>query len=493
MDRVIDTMVERLGRRGWSLVASGLFVIAGVIYYFRWGSVFHHNPSEWLSPGDLWDTVRASSTLVEGHLGSIYSSHSGFFSPPAFLIVLAPLSALRNQFGTTLVEFRDHGQLLSHPLAFHATSGGPYFTTTTATIGAKQFAVHPDLFVVLALYVLVLSCVALVACDALAERLDVPQSRRAVLSFTEAVLLWNVVVIWGHPQDAIAVAFAVYSVIFALDRRFAGAGWLFGIALAFQPLTVVVFPILLGVGGRAKALGLALRGVVPAGALLIGPFVADFHGTYRSVVVQPAFPDTRYNHRTPWTGLAPTISGRGAKTTVGGGPLRIAVLALAAALGWVVIRWRNRPEMVVWAVALALALRCYLEAVMTPYYVWPALAVGVAVAARGTWPRFGIVCAVAVATTVLAQNRLGLWPWWIIDVAGLTAVLGIAAVVASEPGPDVATTGVGRTDPAAASRGRPKGSSRPDRPAPATTRARANTSKKKRKADRTDRKRSARS
>ncbi len=207
-----------------------------------------------------------------------------------------------------------------------------------------------------------------------------------MLSFAEAVLLWNVVVIWGHPQDAIAVAFAMYSVIFALDRRFAGAGWLFGIGLAFQPLTIVVFPILLGIGGRAKAFGLTLRGVVPAAALLIGPFVADFHGTYRSVVVQPAFPDTRYNHRTPWTALAPTISGRGAKTTVGGGPLRVVVLASAAALGWVVIRWRNRPEMVVWAVAVALALRCYLEAVMTPYYVWPALAVAVVVAARGTWP-----------------------------------------------------------------------------------------------------------
>ncbi len=77
--------------------------------------------------------MHASSSLVEGHLGSIYSSHTGFFSPPAFLIVLAPLSALRYRFSTTLVEVRDHGQLLAHPLAFHATSGGPYFTTTTAT------------------------------------------------------------------------------------------------------------------------------------------------------------------------------------------------------------------------------------------------------------------------------------------------------------------------------------------------------------------------
>ena len=344
---------------------------------------------------------------------------------------------------------------------------------------------HSELFVVLALYVLVLSCVALLACDALAERLQVPGSRRAVLSVAEAVLLWNVVVIWGHPQDAIAVAFAIYSVIFALDRRFSAAGWLFGLALAFQPLTIVVFPILLGISGRNKALGLALRGVAPAAVLLIGPFVADFHATYRSVVVQPAFPDTRYNHKTPWTSLAPSISGRGANTTVGGGPLRVVVLALASGLGWVVIRWRNRPEMVVWAVAVALALRCYLEAVMTPYYIWPALAVAAVVAARSTWPRFGIVLVVAIATTILAQTRIGLWPWWIAAVGGMTIVLTVAA--RPEPVPDVAVTTGSRTARAGVV------AARPTRPTPTSNRARTTTTKKKRKAARADRKRSARS
>jgi hypothetical protein len=491
MDTVIDSVVDRIGRRGWPLLASVLFVIVGVIYFFRWGSVFHHNPSQWLSPGDLWDTVRASTSLVAGHLGAIYSSHSGFFSPPAFLIVLAPLSALRYRFNTTFVEVRDHGHLLAHPLSYHATSGGPYFTTSTAFLGAKQFAVHSELFVVLALYVLVLSCVVLLACDALAERLQIPSSRRAVLSVAEAVLLWNVVVIWGHPQDAIAVAFAIYSVIFALDRRFSGAGWLFGLALAFQPLTIVVFPILLGISGRNKALGLALRGVVPAAVLLIGPFVADFHSTYRSVVVQPAFPDTRYNHKTPWTSLAPTISGRGVNTTVGGGPLRVVVLALAAGLGWVVIRWRDRPEMVVWAVAVALALRCYLEAVMTPYYIWPALAVAAVVAARSTWPRFAIVLAVAIATTILAQTRMGLWPWWIVDVGGVTIVLAVAA--RPEPVPDVEAATGRRTAQAGVVAARPARPTRPTRPAPASNRARTATTKKKRKAARADRKRSARS
>ena len=42
--------------------------------------------------------------------------------------------------------------------------------------------------------------------------------------------------------------------------------------------------------------------------------------------------------------------------------------------------------MIAWAVALVLALRLYMETVMTSYYVWPALAVGLVVAARELSP-----------------------------------------------------------------------------------------------------------
>ena len=42
--------------------------------------------------------------------------------------------------------------------------------------------------------------------------------------------------IWGHPEDAVAVGFALYALVFALDGRWTGAGWLFGAALATQPL-----------------------------------------------------------------------------------------------------------------------------------------------------------------------------------------------------------------------------------------------------------------
>jgi hypothetical protein len=116
--------------------------------------------------------------------------------------------------------------------------------------------------------------------------------------------------------------------------------------------------------------------------------------------------------------------------------LRIEVLALAAGVGAWAKRWRQRPEMIAWAVALALALRIYFEPVMDAYYAWPALAVGLVVAARGHHRRFVVSIAIAMLTTVVAQWRLGWFPWWVIDVGGTTALL----VVASRPQP-LATSG----------------------------------------------------
>jgi hypothetical protein len=89
--------------------------------------------------------------------------------------------------------------------------------------------------------------------------------------------------------------------------------------------------------------------------------------------------------------------------------------------------------MLVWAVAVAFALRCYTESVMTAYYVWPALAVAVVVAARENIWRFRAALVLAVFTTVVAQWNLGEWPWWLLDVGGMTAVLLVSVPRASLP------------------------------------------------------------
>jgi hypothetical protein len=184
-------------------------------------------------------------------------------------------------------------------------------------------------------------------------------------------------------------------------------------------------------GGKDRALGLIVRGVIPATVLTLPPLIANFSGTVHAIVTEPTYPF--FNHETPWIFLAPKLGGTGPAATVGGGPIRLVALALAVALGWWARRWRDKPVMIVWAMAVALALRCYTESVMTPYYVWPALAVGVLVAARRNVWCFGLAVIGATFTTVAAQWHLGKYPWWAIDLVGVSVVL----VLAAGPAPSV--------------------------------------------------------
>jgi hypothetical protein len=97
-----------------------------------------------------------------------------------------------------------------------------------------DFVSHPQWVLVVAPYALALSCIALFALDALAERLQISRPRRILLCGVEAVALWHMTAWWGHPENALAVALAVYCFIFILDMKLRMAGWFFGAAVAFS-------------------------------------------------------------------------------------------------------------------------------------------------------------------------------------------------------------------------------------------------------------------
>lgn len=482
-------LIKRLDRRSWPILCSVAFVGLGSAYFFQWGPVVRHQRYSWLEPVDLGRTYLAASQAAHGHFGAIYQSGL-FLALPGILVALVPFGALSNVFRYTLIEISKHHHPLARPefALFHPAQG--ILNAGLVTIRGNQYIVQPQWFAFVGPYMLLLSCMALFACDALAQRLGVSKTRRALLCIFEAVVLWNVTVFWGHPEDALAVALGVYALVFALDGRFVGSAWLFGCGLAFQPLVVVILPVLLAMAGRRRLLGLVVRGVVPAAAVLVAPLASGFHATVHTLVTEPAFPDLPANHQTPWTFLASKVSGHGTDTTLAGGPIRTASLALAAGLGWWAVRWREKPELIVWAVALALALRVYTESVMTPYYVWPALAVGLVVAARASGRTFGACVAVAIGTTIVAQWHLAWLPWWVIDVAGVTVLLVAAAsarlVPVGAPAGEQAELGhagrwltdllIPKTAPAT-----------PARAAQSSSRKR-----KQRKAARTNRKRSAR-
>jgi hypothetical protein len=155
--------------------------------------------------------------------------------------------------------------------------------------------------------------------------------------------------------------------------------------------------------------------------VIAAPLIANFRATVHALVDQPSSPSL--NHATPWTFLSPN-AGSG---LVAAGPIRILGLVLAAGIGiWIYRRSVTRPELIVWACALGLALRPYTESVMTAYYPWAALAVGLVVAAQGG-RRFSVAVVVAIATTVLAEQHLGWLPWWTIQMVGVTGLLIVAA------------------------------------------------------------------
>jgi hypothetical protein len=370
-------------------------------YFFSWGLTVQHVPI-WETPGDLWDTYAAVNAVVHGHFGAIYAPLNSFYAFPGILVALAPVSAITNGLGLSADVFPSQG-----------------------------FA-HPQAFLLLGPYEVLLSAVVLFACEALAERLGVDWRRRGILALAEGVVLFNISVLWGHPEDAVAVGLAIYGLIAALDGRFSRAGWLLGAAVAFQPLVVVALPILLVIGGRRQALGLIVRGAVPAVVLVIAPLASNVHATLHALVDQPfTYPQIFTNHATPWTFLAPKLGGSGTNTMLGGGPVRTFSLLLACAIGWWALRWRDRPEMLIWAFALALALRCYSESVMTDYYLWPALAVGLVVAALCSNWLFAVAIVASVVTTITAQWHYSWLPWWLLDIGGMAVVVAAAA----RPGP----------------------------------------------------------
>jgi hypothetical protein len=64
---------------------------------------------------------------------------------------------------------------------------------------------------------------------------------------------------------------------------------------------------------------------------------------------------------------------------------------------------------------------------MNPYYVWPALALGVVVAGKASTPRFVLASAFGIFTTVVGQWHLAWLPWWLLVIGGMTIVLVAAA------------------------------------------------------------------
>jgi hypothetical protein len=375
-------------RRKWPIFITVVVLATGMAYCLLWGPVVRHYDM-WISPGDIWGAYRSAHFVAWGSLGEVYAASTRVITFPGIVLLFAPVALLTGSLGMSE----------SFPLNIP----------------------HPSTWLVLGPYEILIGCATLFACDALAERLGVSPARRLVLCVAEGFVLWPVLVIWGHPEDAVALALAVYALVLALDDRWGGAGWLMGAAVATQPLVLLMLPVLLAMSGKQRAPSLLLRSALPGVLLIATPLAAEFHATAHALLTQPNFP--RIDHPTPWTSLAPKLGGTGKSTAVAAGPGRVVAVLAAFMLGWWARRWRDRPDLLVWAAASALALRCLTESVMVSFYLWPTLAIGLIVVARRPGSRPVIGFAAAAAVTVGSQFGAGEWLWWGLVNGGLLVIL----------------------------------------------------------------------
>jgi hypothetical protein len=427
-------------------------------YSLMWGAVVQHG-SHWVVPGDIWGMFRSAHYVGWGDIGDVYAPPTGLVTLPLLAALLAPVAMLSGTLGLT--------------------ESLPYFIP------------HPGAWLLLGPAELIIGATVLFPMDALAEHLGLGAGRRRVLCVVEAILVWPTVAMWGHPEDALAVAFAAYGLLATVRGNTRSAGWLWGAAVATQPLVVLVLPVALALTPVRRWAGTALRTALPGITLIVIPLVQEWRQTSRALFQQPNFPSI--DHATPWLSLAPVLSPQHRTITdqlarfpvdgtfryvttratgmagevVAAGPGRMMAIGLSVVIGvWV---YRTRPSLrsAIWAAGLALSLRCVFEAVMNPYYLWPPLALLVLAAAvppvsaaatpacagaappthaAASWWRFWAVGADAALLSAYSYHRAGPWLYWV----PMVVMLGVAVLLARPGragGPDRRPSGTafGRT------------------------------------------------
>jgi hypothetical protein len=383
-------------RRLFPVLATVCLVAIGMAVTTWWGPAIVGRTT-WTLPDDLWGTLVAGQRLARLDFAGLYTQPTGLVSLPGAAVILVPVAAIINAAGLSLQVPGPHN-------------------------------VNPTVWLLAGPYQIALSCVTLFAADAIAERLGVTLLKRAALAAAGAVTLWNVSVLWGHPEDAVAVGLLLYAVLALSERRAGRSAWLTGAAVAVQPLVLLALPVMLMLVEPRRLAGYLARAAAPSAVLLAAAAAANWSATMHAVTSQPNWPTV--DHPTPWNSLAPHLSGG----AVAAGPAR--VLAIVAACGCALAagrRWRGaRPgaplspdtlQRVVWWVAVTLALRSVFEPVMVAYYIWPVLAVALIPAAR-RWPHLLPTAAVTSTLTFVSQATWrGEWAWWTPMVAGLAVTL----------------------------------------------------------------------
>jgi hypothetical protein len=391
---------------GAALPAVG-FVVIGLFYGFPLGILLHHH--RWLTPPDLWRAFDAARYFVRGDLskGLHYVSTPGLVSTPATAILVAPPAELAYR--------------------LHEAAGWP------VPLGESTA------WIVLGPYITAVGSSFIFAVDALARRLGLAADRRALLDWISVPFALVVAVAWGHPEDVVALGLGLYGFAMAIEGRWSKVGWLFSTAACLQPLSLLLLPPVLALTGPRQWGRVLLR--VPLLTLLVMavPLVVDGGDVIR-FIREPI--DVVVNHPMPLSWISPSDGVH----LISPAPERAAALVVSAVIGWWAWRDRATPMEVVWYGGLAMACRFFLEPVVTPYYLWPAVALLLVIVVARPSTRGWLSAYLLIAASMLAYVRLEPWVYFLSLLAMMAAALamtwaalhvevGVAAGGAVDPSP----------------------------------------------------------
>jgi hypothetical protein len=404
--------------RSWPLLGALAILVFGLAYSFFWNLVVHH-VAIWTTPPDLWNTFRDAHYVIWNGEGQVYNANTSFVTFPGIAVFLAPFAELQN--------------------LFHLTESYPVYL------------MKPTAWYVLGPVDMLCGGVLLFPLDAMARRLSLSFTRRGIATLLQVILIFPVVVYWGHPEDTLALAFALYGVLAGYDRRWLHSAGFFALAVVFQPLTLLILPIALAYVPAKKWPPYAGIVAVPSILLLIPPLIQQWKPTTYAILKQPNFPTI--DHATPWLSLAPVLQPRQWRVTYGlkvvtsstgkrklvyaasrflagevvqAGPGRTIALVLACLVGVWVARRKPPFVQVVWCVAFALGLRCVFESVLDPYYLVPTLVLVVLTASTTGKVRFFLTVAAAAVCTKTSYWHTGEWRYYLFVVGSMLLALAFS-------------------------------------------------------------------
>jgi hypothetical protein len=389
-----------------------------MMFSFWWNPLMHHS-SNWFTPPDLWATFRAAQYVGWGFEGEIYKSHTYFDSFPGIAVLLSPVAKLTGM--------------------FHLSESFPLPLS------------RPSAWLILGPTNLIFGGVLLFPLDYLARRLVIPKSRRVVLMWLEAALIWPTIVIWGHPEYSLALAFGIYGLLASFDGKWFRVGIFMGLALLFQPFTALMLPVVIACLPARRWLATSSIIALPSLLLLIPPLVKEWSATTFTLLRQPNYPSM--DHPTPWSFVAPILqrshrsitwaaamvtNSSGQRTlaevrvgvvhgaVIAAGPGRVLALLLACVIGVCVAQSKPTLEQIVWWVAASLVLRCVFECVMNPYYLLPGFAIVLILASRLNNFRLIVTSGTVAACTLMSYRYMSVWPYYTIVAGTLLAALAFA-------------------------------------------------------------------